>query len=310
MQSLREQVATGYKIINPSDAPGKAGTIVQFQNLINRLDRHKERISYAENMLTQQELVVSDAADLMVRAKELAQQVTNETYSVEQRRQLATEVWSIRDAMVAAGNTRVLGKYIYGGNDDDDPPFDLGPAPYTNPPGASVSANRHYIFDAEQGTANTRSVNITDDEILRVNTTGTIFNSAINSLERLGRALEGYRTTPEQSTSTPDLGGVAFTFPADYHAQTSALQNALDQIDTSKDAFITEQSDLGARMNRLTQARSLVDSVREATEKNRVDIQDADLAEVASNLSNLQTSYQALLATGAQLQNLSLLDFL
>lgn len=312
LANLRAQIASGYKVSRPSEAPGTAGTIVQFQQVLSRMKSHQDRMSYAENMLDQQETIISNAKDVMLRAKEIANQASNEVYSVEQRRQLAEEIWSLRDAIVNAGNTKVLGRYIYGGADDDDPPFDLNPnGPYANPTGASVPANRRYEFDYEFGSTTLRTVRITDDEIVSINSNGAnLFQPAIDALERLGRALEGYRTVPEVTTATPTLGGIAFNFPAEYHDQTGAITNALDQITASMNTLTAEESSIGARLNRISQAKELLATVFQTTEENRADLQDADIYSVSSQLSMMQTSFQALLASGSQINRLSLLDYI
>jgi flagellar hook-associated protein 3 FlgL len=311
LASARAQIASGLRVANPSDDSAQASTISQFQTLLNRISGHKQRISFTENLLTQQEGAISSAKDIMIRAKEIAAQASNESYSVAQRRQLATEVWTLRDAMVSAGNTQIMGRYIFGGTDDNDPPLDLNATPYTNPTGASVSANQRYLLDADTGWNGVKTVAITDDETIRVTPQSTAFlQRAVNALERLGRSLEGYRTTPEVSTANPDLGGVAFVFPNEFNSQTSAIRNSLDQVQSSIEDLISEQSDIGGRMNRLDQAKQLLNTVSEAAEKNRSDIQDADVFELSSRLSSLQTSFQALLATGSQINRLSLLDYL
>jgi flagellar hook-associated protein 3 FlgL len=312
LASAREKIASGFEISKPSDDPAQAATISGFQNLLTRITKQQDRIGYAEDLLTQQEAALSNAQDLMIRAKELASQAANETYSVSQRQQLATEVWSLRNAMVSSANTKVLGRYIFAGTADDAAPVTLNGVAYTAPAAPpSVEANRRYVFTNATGFNQTKSVNITDDEVIRVTSNAsTMFQNSINALERLGRTLEGYRTTPEVTTTAPDLGGAAFVFPADFHGQTSAIQNALGQIDTARSSFTVELSDIGGRMNRLTQARQFLDTVKEATEKNRSDIQDADIFEISSKLTSLQTSFQALLASGSQINRLSLLDFL
>jgi len=319
LSDTRTKIASGYKINSAGDDPAAASTISQYQSLVNRIDAQTNRMSLAENMLSQQEGVVSNAQNLMIRAKEITTQAASESYSPSQRRQLATEVWGIRNAMVAAANTKVLGKYIYGGTADSVPPVTLSATPYLfptiTPPAVAAEANNRYLFTTATGVNGARTINMTDDEVLKI-TTGvplggtSFFADSINALERLGRTLEGYRTTPEVSNANPDLGGAAFVFPPDFHGQTSALQNAIGQIDTAKERFTIELSDIGGRMNRIDQAKTFLSSVREATEKNRSDIQDSDIFEMTSRLTTLQSSFEALLATGSTINRLSLLDFL
>lgn len=41
LAKVREEIATGEKVSDPSDDPGRAGTIAQFQSTLNRLESHK-----------------------------------------------------------------------------------------------------------------------------------------------------------------------------------------------------------------------------------------------------------------------------
>lgn len=310
LADLRAQVASGFKVAKASDDAGSAGTIVFFQNTLARLDENAKRMDYAENLLVQQESIIDNSSELMIRAKELANQASNEVYSPEQRRALAVEVFALRDAIVANANTRVLGRYIYGGSADDAPPYALTTPGYTVPVDPNDPAAQRYEFTTALGANNGRVARINDSEVMDVTSGGAFFQGAINALERLGRALEGYRTTPENSTTAPDLGGVAYVFPAEYTDQSAAIRNAMDQIDTAIATFSDERSTIGGRLNRIGQARALNGIIKENVETNRSGIQDADLAETASYLASLQNSYQALLSTGAQINRLSLLDFI
>ena len=61
---------------------------------------------------------------------------------------------------------------------------------------------------------------------------------------------------------------------------------------------------------RQTQVTAVLESLKINTDAARASIQDADPFESASQYANLQSSLQALLASGAQINNLSLLNYL
>jgi flagellin-like hook-associated protein FlgL len=160
--------------------------------------------------------------ELLVRAKEIAQQGANEALSPSARAFLAEEVFQIRDQVVGLANSSYQGRYVYGGADDDDPPFDAGiyNEPITGP--ASIK----YDFDAEIGTSQERSIKLTDDVSITINTPGDrVFGTTIEALERLGRSLSGYATTPDSGIT--DGGGVGYVFPADYKIQTADIKKAI-----------------------------------------------------------------------------------
>jgi flagellin-like hook-associated protein FlgL len=74
--------------------------------------------------------------------------------------------------------------------------------------------------------------------------------------------------------------------------------------------IIPEQTSIGARLNRLDTIGQVLDSLKYQSETHRSKIQDADIFESSSRFTQLQTALQALMQTGARVNNLSLLDFL
>lgn len=311
LEKIRTQIATGTKVDVASEDTGQAGAILSLQALVGRIDRHQQRISNATATLEQQENVLNSSDNLLVRAKELAVQAANGSQSVASRALIAKEVWQLRDQLVSLANTNFQGRYIYGAADDDDPPFDA--TTYTQAPtDTTLPAYTRYAFDAEAGTSTTRSILINDTDTLRINTSGGgVFSRAIGALERLGRSLDGYRTTINATTNLPTGAGTAYNLPTDYAEQSNDILRAVDEIDYVRTFnFTTERSDVGSRISRLEQVTEILDNLRASSEENRAEIQDTDIYEASAQFSNLQLSLQALLSSGSQINNLSLLNFL
>lgn len=310
LQQVQSELSTGLKVINPSDDPGRSGSIAIYQEAINRIDRHKQRIAFGTNMLEHQENTLDQANNIIVRARELAEQAANGPYDPALRAQIAEEVFQLRDQMVALGNTTFQGIYIYGGADDDDPPFDS--VQYAQAPlNPALAADRRYFYDADPGSQVTRTIDISDSETVRVVTPGDqVFSLAIGSLEELGRSLAGYRTDLDVN-SLPDGNGLAYTFPGDEAMQTAHILRALDNLEIARVEDIGEErTRVGARIGRMETVSSTLDSLKLSTEKARASIQDSDPIDAASRFQNLETQLQALLTSGAQIQQLSLLNFI
>lgn len=299
------EVSSGLKVRDPGETR-QAGTVSQFNELISRVNGYKSRIASATSALSLQDDVLEKANELMIRAKEVATQAANETNSEVSRLQMAEEVFQLRNQMVNFANSTYQGRYIWGGADDDDPPYD--PAAYVEP--ASGEASVRYVFDAETGTDITRDVQVTDDLAVRVNSpANTVFGSSIESLERLGRALSGLETNP--ASGTPDGTGTTFTFPADFQRQTQAIADVINQMNTARETqLIPERVNVGARLTRLQTADSLLAMNKKTAEEVLNQLQNADVVESASNLSLAQTAFEASLQVTLRALNLSIVDFI
>lgn len=318
LEVVRQQVASGQKVRDPSDDPGRAGTIAEFQFSLQRIERHEQRVALAESMLSIQDSVLSSTEDILLRAKELATQAANETNSPETRATIAQEVWNLRDNLISLGNTKVQGIFIYGGAVDDQVPFQTqtGVAGYANPSNPNDPANKMTFFNPNDGTQQTRSVNISDIDSIRLNTPGDrVFENGIIALERLGRALSGYDTELADSDGDgrmePTGAGDQLVFPADYGRQSQLLRTLIDDIENARGVDVNnERADLGSRMNKVNENKKILDSLKINIEQSRAILQDVDIFEAASNLTNLQVNLEALLASGSRIQSLSLLDFI
>lgn len=299
------QLTSGVKVSKPSDSID-AGTISRYQQQIAKIDTYTTTIAQAKSFLVFQDDIVNQANDLLVRAKEIAQQGANETLSAFARSQLAEEVYQIRDQMAGLANSSYQGKFVYGGTDDDDPPYDQ--VTYTTP--ATGEANTRYVFDGEAGTLASKSVRVTDEISVSLNTPGDqLFGNSLAALERLSRALAGYSTTP--STGTPDGGGVAYTFPNDYHTQTQDIKACIDLINTARDReVIPERVSLGGRLRRLETGEALLELTKNSAKEVLSRIQDADETEAASNLQQAQTALQASYSVTAKVLRLTILDYI
>lgn len=299
------EVSSGLKVSNPGETRD-AGTISQFQEMLSRIEGYSKRIAVGTSMLNFQDSVLEQANDVVARAKEVATQAANESNSSISREQMAAEIFQLRDQVVNLANSTYQGRYIFGGADDDDPPFDA--STYTTP--ATGAASVRYAFDNEAGTGTQRNIQVSDDVSLTVTTgAGQLFSNTVDALERLGRALSGYSTNP--ASGTPDGTGTAYSFPTDFSLQTQAVSNSLNLLEQARTTDIMpERVSIGSRIKRLQTADSLLALNKTSAEQVLDKLQNADVVESASKLSVAQTAFEASLQVTLKALNLSILNYL
>jgi flagellar hook-associated protein 3 FlgL len=299
------EVSSGIKVTKPGDS-SDSSTIDFYQQMVSRIAGYTNRIDEIKGALNFQENILSEAQDTLIRAQELSTQAINGTLTPANRAQISREVWELRDRLVQLGNSKYLDKYIYGGIDSDDAPFDQ--TAYTTP--ATGTSSTRYAYDVDAGSTSTNNVQISDGLTIRVNTPGgTVFSNSINALERLGRAMDGYSTNP--AVGAPDGTGTAYVFPTDNALQTSAIQNALDLIKSAQtNDLLVERTSIGGRLSRLDTASSVIRAAKQDAQDVLSTKQGADIAESATNLSQAQTALQASYQIGIKLLNQSILDYM
>lgn len=299
------QVSSGFKVEEPGDS-SRASTVANFRDGLTRIDGYRNVLAATESFLSFQDTTLTEAQNLLVRAKEVATQGANETLGVAQRQALAEEIFQIRDQFVRLANSSWLGKYVWNGSIENQPPFNQ--LTYTDP--ATGEGSQRWSFNNQLGSASVRSVAIGEGVEINVNSPGNqIFENGISALERLGRALDGYFTNPP--TGVPDGTGAGMTFPTDFQTQSADIRSAIDLIETARtDDIEVERVNIGARLNRVDTVRSLLSLAETNSKESLSELQDADIAESASNLSQAQTALEASYIMSNRFQQLSILNYL
>lgn len=311
LDKYSDQVTTGLKVTEPGDS-NQSGTISRYRESKNRNEAHIQRIATVTSMLEYQDNIVSSLNDYVIRAQEIATQAANETYDEKTRASLSAEVYAIRDSVVALANSKYLGVYIYGGADDDDPPYDKE-SDLT--PTTGTQTDDRYVFDNGVGTDISKNVVVTDTLTVQVSTPGNkIFGRLLGGLEKLARALDGYSTNLGDAGETLP-GGEAYDFDTDYTAAyEQQSQDIRDCIDIFKKAaqedISPEQSSLAGRLSRLKISESILQMTNDSTDEALANLQEVDIYEAATNLSNAQTALQASYLVTSKLLSMTLLDYI
>jgi flagellar hook-associated protein 3 FlgL len=126
------------------------------------------------------------------------------------------------------------------------------------------------------------------------------------------------RTAPNTQVQINITADVAFA-PA--LAALDALRNELNAgtqvsaatiglIDTGQEALLSARALTGARQNRLADTTTYLDNGILAAQTLQSNLEDADMAQAITDMSNRQASYQAALKVNAQLLQTTLIDLL
>lgn len=116
--------------------------------------------------------------------------------------------------------------------------------------------------------------------------------------------------TPPGSTGV-DIIKTIDTLIADvYNNNQAGVATAVDTLDQANRQIMSVVGDVGMRSARLENALQAQQRNKDVFESIRSDIQEVDMAKAATDLTNLQTAFEASLAATAKITPLSLLDYL
>jgi flagellar hook-associated protein 3 FlgL len=154
--------------------------------------------------------------------------------------------------------------------------FRVDRAPYTVTGPGTVSAYQgdHGVTISRIGPGSTMQINVAGD---------SIFQPALDALTQLKADLEA---------GTPTQTGTI-----------TKIQGALDNL-------LASRAQIGARANRLEQAKTSQQSLMTSNQALLSQLEDVDMASAITEMTKRQTTYQATLAVTAKVIQTSLLDYL
>ncbi len=118
-----EQMATGYKVVMPSDDPVGASKVIQLNQLLEQQDQILANLGLADSFLSATDDAISDLNSLLIDAQEIANEHVGNITDAEQRESAAVVVDSIIDQLVMIGNRTHQGRYLFAGRQVDEAPF-------------------------------------------------------------------------------------------------------------------------------------------------------------------------------------------
>jgi len=181
-------------------------------------------------------------------------------------------------------NSEVMGKYIFAGSATDTQPFTRGPDTWDAVnniwiPGVVTYNGNSDDIDVQADFSVTVTTNIPGDEVF----TGPNFDI----FDRLSTLVQNLRNN-----------------------DTAAIGNDIGNMNEILDQVSSAISSIGNRTSHLHQIQGLLKSFRSSIQAKMSSLEDADMAEVITNLTREEVGLQATLQTGARIQRYSLINYL
>ncbi|QJQ99876.1 flagellar hook-associated protein FlgL [Halomonas sp. PGE1] len=189
-----QQIATGRRVVNPSDDPQAASRAVAVSQAKAVTQQYADSRISARNTLAQTESVLNSVGDAITSAKTLLVQAASDTLSDADRQSVASELRGVYETLIGQANaTDGNGRYLFGGYRDDAPPF-----------ARTESGDGRAAVINYQGDENSRAQRIDASREMSVTENGkTIFQSVPSGAGFVARA--------ERDDGTRNEGSLTFT---------------------------------------------------------------------------------------------------
>ena len=270
------QLATGKRILTPSDDPAGATKTLDLQRYLETNKQFLSNMGFARSRLETQEIALASVTDLFQRANELAIQGNNATTSQASRDGIAAEVDQLLEQMLALANTTDSnGEYLFGGLRRVDAAF--VPDPVTG----AVS----YGGDDQQ-----RQIQVSEVRRLADADTGQdIFMNVAGAASAFD---------------------ILAKFAADLRTPGASLSDSIGNIKLAMQQVLDVRARGGARLNALDDLGNINEDLAVTLESQLSEIKDLDYAEAVSRMNRQLLAFQASQQSYARLSQLSLFNFL
>lgn len=128
-------------------------------------------------------------------------------------------------------------------------------------------------------------------------------------IARIGQSASMQVSVAGDAVFQPVLDALA-QLKTDLQTGNAVQQTTITQIQSALDNLLAYRSQVGARANRLDQAKTSQESLVTSNQALLSQLEDADMPSVITELTKRQTTYQATLAVTAKVMQTSLIDYL
>ncbi len=299
----QEQISTGKKILRPSDDPNVMGQYLSIKSSLSYSDQYKTNINDGLSYLDLSDTTMGTIGDVLSKVNEYTVQAANDTYSSSDRAAIAEQIDKLIDQVVDLGNSSVGDKYIYAGTKNSNPPFkrvgdQIIYSGDTNEIRREVLAGTDYRID---------SPGITIEDISDPSIIPGVFGFATDNGDGTYTVSDGdpLATTGNGIFRTLfDLRNRLNNNDAD------GIQTSLSELDQATDNLLQYRVQVGARTNHFESVKNMLEDQDTKLTENLNNIEGSDITELSIVYNQQLLSYQASLAAGAKILQVSLLNFL
>lgn len=263
---LASQVASsGNRMSAPSDDAAGWSAVVRLDGRLSLVQGRQTAATRASSDLDLAEGALASATDVLVRAREIAVQMSNGAVDAKTRADMAGEVLGLRDQLVALANTKGATGYVFSGN-------------------KTLTA----AFDAQgnfQGDDGVRNVEIADGVVARSNASGAKAFTAAGGRDVMAD-LQALATALSQNN-------------------VASVQSAIGLMESDQQQVTSARVDAGLASERLHSAGDVMAQTILSMQKARSSEADADAVSAYSELVAATTAYQRAVEVTRQVLSLS-----
>jgi flagellar hook-associated protein 3 FlgL len=348
VQMAQTQIATGKRVLRPSDDPIAVAKSTNLRALLRDNEQYQRNIDGALGWLETTELAVNNMIEIITEFKEIGVEGASDTEDASERATLAAQVETLIERLIDSANVTYDGRFVFAGTYTLTRPYSLqhsvsgeavvftdgqwlelgnprivsGSATVTDGGATTFVEGTDYEIDYEAGRIRRLpggSMNPGTGYVISYDTETTTQVELMvpDTQGNLNREIaEGvYEPVNVGGEEVLNSGVDIFSLLIDvknslFRNDGVAVNQALDEIDAAINQISSSLGMIGATRRGFDLAQAKLDTENTNFKALISSLEDADLAEVIVRFQADQTAYEAALAASGTILNTSLLDFL
>ncbi|MFD0847366.1 flagellar hook-associated protein FlgL [Sphingosinicella xenopeptidilytica] len=284
LAQLEAQIASGKRILDPSDDPLGSSRVADLQRSIDNNQQFIRNMDAITTQLSFADSAVDAMSNQMVRAKELAVQAANGTLTDADRKVISTELGQIIDQMLSLSNSRdAAGNYLFSG-------ASVGTAPFARDATGAI---------VWQGSGDAPKVPISADVAVSTGANGL----SMLSIETSGGRQTILASLTEFKALLDDPSVDAATF-------TAGMEKALSDTTAGIDRLADQRATFGSRMAQVDTETDRLKALETTMTTAKSNLESLDVAAAIVQLKSAMTLLDASQQSFAQIKKLSLFSYL
>lgn len=294
LNKLSYQLGTFTEISKSSDDPLAFSKILGMNQAIVKNEGYNKTINESISWCNTQDAALDSATESMHRIRDLMIASANDTTSPEEmeinKQEMISEIESVVDSL----NATYDGRYVFGGQNTDIPPFEV-----VKDENGDISEIKYH------GTTDNLPREISSGLTVNLMTDGSVFGNSTVDADGNPDNVNNFIQDLMIAMNNDDKAALSGTSATGEEAATGLI----DRMDSHINNIVNTRAKVGTTTNRLEKTKERNEAENLQLREDLSEKQDIDVVEKYIEFSNQMMSYEASLKIGTKLLQTSILDY-
>ncbi len=283
MANTQNQMSSGQRINKPSDDPAGTADVLELESQLGQVNQTISNLSQVTGQVNTAESALESATQLMDQITSLGTQGANSTTTASARANLAQQVQESLSQMLSLSQTQYNGSYVFSGDNDTQPSYQLDPSSPTGVDRLMQSTSTRVIQDA----------------------TGVTFSDAKSAQD-----IFDHRNPDDSVASDNVFAAITSLQTALANNDTTGITNALQSMQTASAYLSNQLAYYGGVQDQIQNATTVAQKFQLQYQTSISTEKSANIAQDATDMTQEQATLQASLQAEASLPKTTLFDLM